>query len=373
MQHINYNVSHKAGVGILSDALTERNDIIAGRRDASRKVLCGREFIMNKNRIVYIDDGETCESKHFAEVNDRNDFAAVSPDSCTRNSGRASSKKEDDFMTDDGVRLYLNEIGRIPMLKPDEEQELLIRATQHNDKYAANRICEANLRLVVSIARRYCGRGMSLMDLVQEGSIGMMRAIEHFDCTKGVKLSTYATWWIRQAITRALAGSDIIRIPSYMTEKISKLRKASARLRSELGREPSAAEIAAEMEGMTEAKVRKLLALDIEPISIDTPVGEDGSSTLGDFLEDDTSSRPEYSVVDRMICEALYDRMNELSAREQTVLVLRFGLEDGICHTLEDVGARFNITRERVRQIEHKALKHLRAPSSSSTLLGGLS
>ena len=287
----------------------------------------------------------------------------------------ASSKTEkntDDFMTEDGVRLYLREIGQIPRLEPEEEKELLERATLHGDKKAVNRICEANLRLVVSIARKYNGRGMSLMDLVQEGTIGMMRAIEHFDCSMGYKFSTYATWWIRQAISRALAGSDLIRIPSHMTDKLTKLRKVTARLRNELGREPYPDEIAAEIKGMTEAKVRKLLTIDVDTVSIDTPVGEDESSTLGDFIEDTTAASPEYRIGNSMISEALYNFLSKLPEREQAVLMLRFGIADGICHTLEDVGAHFNITRERVRQIESKALRRLRTPAVAAVLEGGL-
>jgi len=318
---------------------------------------------MHDKRFDFNTNDDSFESKTHRNLPDlRNPGSSIHPTS------RKKAANSEDYMSEDGVRLYLNDIGRIPRLDPDEEQELLIRATVHKDTAAENRLCEANLRLVVSIARKYNGRGMSLMDLVQEGTIGMIKAIRHFDCTKGNKFSTYATWWIRQAISRALGSSDLIRIPSHMTDKLTKLRRVSARLRSELGREPYPDEIAAEIEGMTEAKVRKLMTIDVEPISIDTPVGEDESSTLGDFIEDSTSSRPEYCVCDNIIYESLYDGLRKLPEREQSILKFRFGFFDGICHTLEDVGARFNITRERVRQLENKALRRLR----SSGIEGGL-
>ena len=336
---------------------------------------CGRnvEGSIDMNERNYCSDFHDDEfeagfSKTNGDICDFMDDA----DEHSKPASRKTDRNTDDFFVEDGVRLFLNEIGQIPRLSSEEEQELLIRATTHGDKRAANRICEANLRLVVSIARKYNGRGMSMMDLVQEGSIGMMRAIEHFDCSKGYKFSTYATWWIRQAISRAIAGSDLIRIPSHMTDKLTKLRKVSARLRNELGREPYPDEIAAEIDGMTEAKVRKLLTIDVDTISLDTPVGEDDSSTLGDFIEDVSASQPEYRIGNSIITEALYDSLRKLPEREQSVLMLRFGITDGICHTLEDVGAQFNITRERVRQIESKALRRLKAPAVAAALEGGL-
>jgi len=326
---------------------------------------------MKENKFDFGSRSDVYENQPCTAITDRDDVLSDEGILSGPAAGR-KGKASDDFMSDDGVRLYLREIGRISLLTPEEEHALLVRATQHGDKAAADRICEANLRLVVSIARRYNGRGMSLMDLVQEGSIGMMRAIRHFDCTKGNKFSTYATWWIRQAISRALAGNDLIRIPSHMTDKLTKLRKVSARLRSELGREPFPDEIAAEIEGMTETKVRKLLNVDVDTISLDTPVGEDESSTLGDFVEDESASRPEYCIGNSLISEALYYHLNQLPEREREVIMLRFGMTDGVCHTLEDVGARFNITRERVRQIESKALRRMRTPAAAAALQGGL-
>ncbi len=289
---------------------------------------------------------------------------------------------------DDPVRMYLREIGRVPLLKAEEEvrlAQIMERGKQErqraerlkvipNRKYlddgeeAQRRLTEANLRLVVSVAKKYIGRGMNLLDLIQEGNIGLIRAVEKFDYTKGYKFSTYATWWIRQAITRAIADqARTIRIPVHMVETINRLIRISRRLLQDLGREPTSEEIAEQMEISAE-KVREIIKVSQEPVSLETPIGEEDDSHLGDFLEDHTALAPAEAASHQLLKEQVEDVLDSLTERERKVLQLRFGLDDGRSRTLEEVGKEFHVTRERIRQIEAKALRKLRHPSRSRKL-----
>ncbi len=268
---------------------------------------------------------------------------------------------------DDPVRMYLKEIGKIPLLKPHEEVELARRMNE-GDEMAKQRLVEANLRLVVSIAKRYVGRGMLFLDLIQEGNLGLIKAVEKFDYEKGFKFSTYATWWIRQAITRAIADqARTIRIPVHMVETINKLIRVSRQLLQELGRDPKPEEIAKEME-MTEEKVREIMKIAQDPVSLETPIGEEEDSHLGDFIPDDDAPAPAEAAAYSLLKEQIEEVLGSLNEREQKVLKLRFGLEDGRARTLEEVGKEFDVTRERIRQIEAKALRKLRHPSRSKKL-----
>jgi len=268
---------------------------------------------------------------------------------------------------DDPVRMYLKEIGKVPLLQGDEEIELAKRMEQ-GDEEAKKRLAEANLRLVVSIAKRYVGRGMLFLDLIQEGNLGLIKAVEKFDYRKGFKFSTYATWWIRQAITRAIADqARTIRIPVHMVETINKLIRVSRQLLQELGRDPTPEEIAKEM-GMSEDKVREIMKISQEPVSLETPIGEEEDSHLGDFIPDDDAPAPAESAAFTLLKEQLIDVLDTLTPREEKVLRLRFGLDDGRARTLEEVGREFNVTRERIRQIEAKALRKLRHTSRSKKL-----
>ena len=267
---------------------------------------------------------------------------------------------------DDPVKIYLKEIGRVPLLSPEEEIEFASRMP--SDEYAKKRLAEANLRLVVSIAKRYVGRGMQFLDLIQEGNLGLIKAVEKFDHTKGFKFSTYATWWIRQAITRAIADqARTIRIPVHMVETINKVKKVSNQLLHKNGREPSVEEIAAELV-MPVDKVREVMRVAQEPVSLETPIGEEEDSHLGDFIADDDTPAPADAALHTLLREQLSDVLSTLTPREEKVLRLRFGLEDGRSRTLEEVGKEFNVTRERIRQIEAKALRKLRHPSRSKRL-----
>ena len=273
----------------------------------------------------------------------------------------------DSFATDDPVRMYLKEIGKVPLLTPDEELELAKRMSE-GDEEAKRRMTEANLRLVVSIAKRYVGRGMLFLDLIQEGNLGLIKAVEKFDYTKGYKFSTYATWWIRQAITRAIADqARTIRIPVHMVETINKTIRVSRQLLQELGHDPSAEEIAAEMD-MPVDKVRDILKIAQEPVSLETPIGEEEDSHLGDFIPDEDASEPSEAASFSLLREQLEEVLETLAPREKKVLELRFGIVDGRTRTLEEVGKEFNVTRERIRQIEAKALRKLRHPSRSKKL-----
>ncbi len=272
---------------------------------------------------------------------------------------------------DDPVRMYLKEIGKVPLLTADEEVEIAKRlecGTPEEKEEAKKKLAEANLRLVVSIAKRYVGRGMLFLDLIQEGNLGLIKAVEKFDYRKGFKFSTYATWWIRQAITRAIADqARTIRIPVHMVETINKLIRVSRQLLQEYGREPSPEEIAKEM-GISESKVREIIKIAQEPVSLETPIGEEEDSHLGDFIADDDTPAPADAASFALMKEQLLDVLDTLTPREEKVLRLRFGLDDGHQRTLEEVGREFNVTRERIRQIEAKALRKLRHPSRSKKL-----
>lgn len=268
---------------------------------------------------------------------------------------------------DDPVRMYLKEIGKVPLLTPDEEIELAKRM-ENGDQEAKKKLTEANLRLVVSIAKRYVGRGMLFLDLIQEGNLGLIKAVEKFDYNKGFKFSTYATWWIRQAITRAIADqARTIRIPVHMVETINKLIRVHRQLLQELGRDPLPEEIAREM-GLSEDKVREIQKIAQEPVSLETPIGEEEDSHLGDFIPDDDAPAPAEAAAFTLLKEQLIEVLDTLTPREEKVLRLRFGLDDGRARTLEEVGKEFNVTRERIRQIEAKALRKLRHPSRSKKL-----
>ena len=269
--------------------------------------------------------------------------------------------------TEDPVRMYLKEIGTVPLLTTEEELTLAKRNAE-GDEYAKERLIEANLRLVVSIAKRYTGRGMSFLDLVQEGNLGLIKGVEKFDYTKGYKLSTYATWWIRQSVTRALADqARTIRVPVHMVETINKMSKMQRKLTLELGYEPSVAELADALE-MSEDKVMEIMQIAREPASLETPIGEEDDSNLGDFVADSNAVTPEGNVENVMLREHIDALLGDLKDRERQVIVMRFGLEDGHPRTLEEVGKSFNVTRERIRQIEAKALRKLRNPVRSKRI-----
>ena len=273
----------------------------------------------------------------------------------------------DSFSTDDPVRMYLKEIGKVPLLTPDEEVALAKRMSE-GDEEAKHRMTEANLRLVVSIAKRYVGRGMLFLDLIQEGNLGLIKAVEKFDHTKGYKFSTYATWWIRQAITRAIADqARTIRIPVHMVETINRVLRTSHSMVQKLGREPTTKEIADELH-IEESKVEEVLKIAQEPVSLETPIGEEEDSHLGDFIQDDEASQPSEEATYTLLREQLEEVLSTLTPREEQVLRMRFGLTDGKPHTLEEVGKEFDVTRERIRQIESKALRKLRHPSRSKKL-----
>ncbi len=277
----------------------------------------------------------------------------------------------DGVSSDDPVRLYLKEIGKYPLLTTEEEIALakqIAEGTPEEQAAAKKKLSEANLRLVVSIAKRYVGRGMQFLDLIQEGNLGLIKAAEKFDYTKGYKFSTYATWWVRQAITRAIADqARTIRIPVHMVETINKLIRVNRQLAQELGRDPTPAEIAKEM-GISESKVREIIKIAQEPVSLETPIGEEEDSHLGDFIEDENAPAPVEVASNAMMREQLQEVLHTLTPREEKVIRLRFGLEDGQAHTLEEVGKEFNVTRERIRQIEAKALRKIRHPGRSKKL-----
>ncbi len=311
--------------------------------------------LIEANNIELIDD--LGDMAHDA-ITDETDMAK------SDDGGEGDSKT---LVMDDPVRVYLKEIGRVPLLTSEEEIELAIRINE-DDKKAKQRLAEANLRLVVSIAKRYVGRGMQFLDLIQEGNLGLIKAVEKFDYTKGFKFSTYATWWIRQAITRAIADqARTIRIPVHMVETINKVKKTSSQLLHKNGHDPSAEEIAEELD-MAPDKVREILRLAQEPVSLETPIGEEEDSHLGDFIPDDEALSPADAASISLLKEQLAEVLKTLTPREEKVLSLRFGLEDGHPRTLEEVGKEFNVTRERIRQIEAKALRKLRHPSRSKKL-----
>lgn len=293
-------------------------------------------------------------------------------DENTKKEKEATVNVSDNVSVNDPVRMYLKEIGKVDLLTAEEEVTLAKRI-ESGDKTARKELADANLRLVVSIAKKYVGRGMSFLDLIQEGNLGLLKAVEKFDYTKGFKFSTYATWWIRQAITRAIADqARTIRIPVHMVETINKLTRISRQLLQEFGREPTPAEIAQEM-GFTEEKVREIQKISQDPVSLETPIGEEEDSHLGDFIPDDDALAPAEAASSALLKEQLAEVLGTLTDREAEVLRLRFGLDDGRARTLEEVGKRFKVTRERIRQIEAKALRKLRHPSRSKKLKDYLS
>ena len=312
---------------------------------------------LESNGIEVVDD----------DTADAADAAALTEDSVD---DFEESLNTDGITIDDPVKVYLKEIGRVPLLTPEEEIDLAlkIQAGGPEGEKAKQRLSEANLRLVVSIAKRYVGRGMQFLDLIQEGNLGLIKAVEKFDHTKGFKFSSYATWWIRQAITRAIADqARTIRIPVHMVETINKVKKVSSQLLHEYGHDPSAEEIAERLE-MPVDKVREIMRVAQEPVSLETPIGEEEDSHLGDFIPDDDAPVPAEAASQTLLKEQLADVLKTLTPREEKVLRLRFGLEDGRPRTLEEVGKEFNVTRERIRQIEAKALRKLRHPSRSKKL-----
>ena len=306
--------------------------------------------------LAELTEEESPDVEELKEIEEISEEEVIDPESLV-----------DSFNTDDPVRMYLKEIGKVDLLTPDEEVELAVRMSQGDDE-ARRRMAEANLRLVVSIAKRYVGRGMQFLDLIQEGNLGLIKAVEKFDYTKGYKFSTYATWWIRQAITRAIADqARTIRIPVHMVETINKVIRVSRQLLQELGHDPSPEEIAQEM-GLPVEKVRDILKIAQEPVSLETPIGEEEDSHLGDFIPDEDASEPAEAASFTLLKEQLITVLGTLTPREAKVLRLRFGIEDGRTRTLEEVGKEFNVTRERIRQIEAKALRKLRHPSRSKKL-----
>ena len=308
------------------------------------------------------------------DIVDDFDFESLEPDSEAELEELVEAAETDDLTdmpkgvtVDDPVRMYLKEIGKVPLLTADEEMDLAQRMEQ-GDEEAKKRLCEANLRLVVSIAKRYVGRGMLFLDLIQEGNLGLIKAVDKFDWRKGFKFSTYATWWIRQSITRSIADqARTIRIPVHMVETINKQIRVTRQLLQELGRDPTPEEIAAEMEIPVE-KVREISKIAQEPVSLETPIGEEEDSHLGDFIPDEDVPSPADAAAFSMLKEQLDEVLSTLTEREQEVLRLRFGLDDGRQRTLEEVGQQFNVTRERIRQIEAKALRKLRHPSRMKSL-----
>ena len=335
----------------ISDAMEESSRVI----DAEQMEKLYEE--LESNGIEVVDDDAT-------------DMSAVADMGEEGMDDFEDTVTSDGITIDDPVNVYLKEIGRVPLLTPDEEVQLAldIQKGGKDGERAKQRLSEANLRLVVTIAKRYVGRGMQFLDLIQEGNLGLIKAVEKFDHTKGFKFSTYATWWIRQAITRAIADqARTIRIPVHMVETINKLIRVNRQLVQEYGRDPRPDEIAREM-GVSEEKVREIIKIAQEPVSLETPIGEEDDSHLGDFIEDQDAPAPAEAVAVTLLKEQLMDVLNSLTPREAKVLRLRYGLDDGKARTLEEVGKEFNVTRERIRQIEAKALRKLRHPSRSKRL-----
>ena len=325
---------------------------------------------LEANNILYIDlpDGDIGNADAMPTLDELPDIENLDEiEEVTEEEINDTDALMDSFSTDDPVRMYLKEIGKVPLLTPEEEIALAKRMSE-GDEEAKHRMTEANLRLVVSIAKRYVGRGMLFLDLIQEGNLGLIKAVEKFDYNKGYKFSTYATWWIRQAITRAIADqARTIRIPVHMVETINKTIRVSRQLLQELGHDPSAEEIAEEM-NMPVEKVRDILKIAQEPVSLETPIGEEEDSHLGDFIPDEDASEPSEAASFSLLREQLEEVLDTLAPREKKVLELRFGIVDGRTRTLEEVGKEFNVTRERIRQIEAKALRKLRHPSRSKKL-----
>ena len=314
---------------------------------------------------------ETLEALGVEVVSELDAKTPAEPEPIYESDSKLDLSVPEGISIDDPVRMYLKEIGKVPLLSADEEVEIakkLENGTPEEKEEAKRKLSEANLRLVVSIAKRYVGRGMLFLDLIQEGNLGLIKAVEKFDYRKGFKFSTYATWWIRQAITRAIADqARTIRIPVHMVETINEVKKVSSQLLHEYGHDPSAEEIAKEM-NISEAKVREIIKIAQEPVSLETPIGEEEDSHLGDFIPDDDAPAPAEAASFALMKEQLLEVLDTLTPREEKVLRLRFGLDDGHQRTLEEVGREFNVTRERIRQIEAKALRKLRHPSRSKKL-----
>ena len=347
------------------DALEEIYDIVESKNVSIMEI---REPNASELEDDDVDDDEILELEMEEDdlLNDEEDEKKSGV--IIKSSGEIEvSDSAKNIPTDDPVRMYFKEIGKVPLLTAEEERELAIRIEQ-GDEEAKKKLCESNLRLVVSIARRYLNRGLSFLDLIQEGNLGLIKAVEKFDYTKGYKFSTYATWWIRQAITRSIADqARTIRIPVHMVETINKLIRISRQLLQEYGREPTSEEIAKEM-GITVEKVREIKKISQDPVSLETPIGEEEDSHLGDFIPDEDIPSPVDAAAYSMLQKQLREVLDTLSEREKKVLILRFGLDDGRPRTLEEVGREFNVTRERIRQIEAKALRKLRHPSRSKKL-----
>ncbi len=322
-------------------------------------------------KIYEVLENSGIEVTNYLENDDSYDVSAEPTPDVDENEDIDKLLADEGVAVDDPVRMYLKDIGKIPLLDPDREAYLAEKIAE-GDEAAKNELVEANLRLVVSIAKKYVGKGMYFLDLIQEGNLGLIKAVEKFDHTKGYKFSTYATWWIRQAITRAIADqARTIRIPVHMVETIHRVSRTSRQLLQEFGREPTIDEIAEKL-GMSAEKVREIMKAAQDPVSLETPIGEEDDSHLGDFIPDDSSPTPAEAVSYQLLREQLNKVLHTLTPREEMVIKLRFGLEDGRTRTLEEVGREFNITRERIRQIEAKALRKLRHQSRSKILKGFL-
>ncbi len=353
----NFNINDLVEKGKADGSIT--NDDLLDALDGYQ------DFDMDQIDKIY----ETLESNGIEITDSFNSekFAALESEVEQMMSPEEIVKMQESLAVDDPVRMYLKEIGKVPLLDPEREHELA-KKMMDGDEKAKNEIVEANLRLVVSIAKKHVGKGMAFLDLIQEGNLGLMKAVDKFDYEKGFKFSTYATWWIRQAITRAIADqARTVRIPVHMVETIHKVSRVSRQLLQELGREPSPEEIA-EVIGMTADKVRDTMKYALEPVSLETPIGEEEDSHLGDFIPDEDSPAPSDAASYTLLKEQLNEVLHTLTPREEQVLKLRFGLLDGRTRTLEEVGKEFDITRERIRQIEAKALRKLRHPSRSKRL-----
>ena len=345
------------------DLVESRNiNILETREPQAHELENGDASDEDEDDLLDMDDMEDADDIINDEEDEKKSGVVIKPSGEIEVSDTAKN-----IPTDDPVRMYFKEIGKVSLLTAEEERELAIRIEQ-GDEEAKKKLCESNLRLVVSIARRYLNRGLSFLDLIQEGNLGLIKAVEKFDYTKGYKFSTYATWWIRQAITRSIADqARTIRIPVHMVETINKLIRISRQLLQEYGREPTSEEIAEEM-GITVEKVREIKKISQDPVSLETPIGEEEDSHLGDFIPDEDIPSPVDAAAYSMLQKQLREVLDTLSEREKKVLILRFGLDDGRPRTLEEVGKEFNVTRERIRQIEAKALRKLRHPSRSKKL-----
>ncbi len=357
--------------------MLEMNEMFEANIERAIKEAKKRKNIIEKADIEKLFEGTELSDAEFSLITAKLEEKGIDVLSISEEDMIESNKVEeilevpDSIQMDDPVRMYLKEIGKIPLLTAEEEIELSKKIEEGDDE-AGKRLAEANLRLVVSIAKKYVGRGMQFLDLIQEGNLGLIKAVEKYDHTLGYKFSTYATWWIRQAITRAIADqARTIRVPVHMVETINKLSKTSKNLLQEIGREPTVEEIAQKME-MSVERVREIIKIAQEPVSLETPIGEEDDSHLGDFIQDENTKTPSESAMLVMLKEQIIEVLNSLNDREQKVIILRYGLNDGRQRTLEEVGQMFGVTRERIRQIEAKALRKLRQKSRREKLEGYL-